>query len=455
MNKTILNYINKLEGYKTAIKSLHWSSRNMSEHKLWDDIADSVNGIQDNVSEMEQGINGRIKLNMLSPIKYTISSQEKALNDMLKDTKYVYKSIENLEEYIGIRSELESFMGELNKYKYLMRMAVRDKALNESIRKTLRKNLLREYTTTRFNTPDETGLKDRRNKYTFTYADSNAYPFLYAIDQHQLIIGNPGDIHRHLFNQLKVDLEDNSVSNDSEESEFDMEHFKHYYPEYSNSIYNRYFRRGRYRNMSNDDGFEDNWQNNMSDDDDLNPSEISDVYPYGEPYPYSRRDYDTNYPGYGENSNPKRSYNYLTKKNVIAGRIWVVDDERMPDVSCIITAWNLEKYIPNIAEELCDKMNVDYFGALFTDGEKVMKVYDMDEYVPEAPDMKELIQVIHLANQEDKREYFSSFRQDRDANIAKQNRENGWGNATQAEVNFWRNKGLDESIRRKKKRLHR
>ena len=69
--------------------------------------------------------------------------------------------------------------------------------------------------------------------------------------------------------------------------------------------------------------------------------------------------------------------------------------------------------------------------------------------------MKELIQVIHLANQEDKREYFSSFRQDRDANIAKQNRENGWGNATQAEVNFWRNKGLDESIRRKKKRLHR
>ena len=61
MEKQILQYINQLEGYKTAIKSLHWNASNMSEHNLWDDIAKAVADIQDNVSEMTQGINGQIK----------------------------------------------------------------------------------------------------------------------------------------------------------------------------------------------------------------------------------------------------------------------------------------------------------------------------------------------------------------------------------------------------------
>ena len=49
MRSNILNYINKLQSYKTAIKNLHWSSKRMSEHKLLDDIADSVAENQDEI----------------------------------------------------------------------------------------------------------------------------------------------------------------------------------------------------------------------------------------------------------------------------------------------------------------------------------------------------------------------------------------------------------------------
>ena len=36
MNKTILDYINKCEGWKTAIKQLHWDADNLSQHKQCD-----------------------------------------------------------------------------------------------------------------------------------------------------------------------------------------------------------------------------------------------------------------------------------------------------------------------------------------------------------------------------------------------------------------------------------
>lgn len=42
MNKTILDYINKCEGWKTAIKQLHWDADNLSQHKLCDDIAEKI-----------------------------------------------------------------------------------------------------------------------------------------------------------------------------------------------------------------------------------------------------------------------------------------------------------------------------------------------------------------------------------------------------------------------------
>ena len=147
MNQNILTYLNQIEGYKTAIKSLHWDAKNMSEHKLWDDIADSVAEIQDNVSEMAQGIDKQIPLNTLAPTHYHVSSKEQILKDILADTKTLHKALGESEEYIGIRSELESFIGEINKYNYLLKIAIKEnkikQVVNETINRYINTNLLR------------------------------------------------------------------------------------------------------------------------------------------------------------------------------------------------------------------------------------------------------------------------------------------------------------------------
>lgn len=139
MKRNILVFINKLQSYKTAIKNLHWSAKNMSEHKLWDEIADSVADTQDEVAEIAQGIFGNIKLNELKPRRYNINNSKKTLSDITKDTKLFYATIKRGEQFIGLRSVVENFIAELEKYQYLMNFCIKEdikrnikSSLNES-----------------------------------------------------------------------------------------------------------------------------------------------------------------------------------------------------------------------------------------------------------------------------------------------------------------------------------
>ena len=125
MKSIIISYINKLHGYKTAVKNLHWSAKNMSEHKLCDDIIDSIDKNEDEIAEICQGIHKQIKLNELKPIQYKISSTDKMLVDLLNDTKEFHSKLTN-ERYIGLRSVIENFMGEINKFQYLIRFCIKE-----------------------------------------------------------------------------------------------------------------------------------------------------------------------------------------------------------------------------------------------------------------------------------------------------------------------------------------
>ena len=173
MKTNILNYINKLQGYKTAIKNLHWSSKHMSEHKLLDEIADSVANNQDEIAEMCQGLYGKIKINELKPKRYKITNSKKMLFDLLRDTKSFNSSIKG-RELTGVRSVVEAFIGEINKFVYLMEMCIKEdikrnfkSPLNESnldinetlLRETIQKaikNSLNEWE----DPFDEVGLED-------------------------------------------------------------------------------------------------------------------------------------------------------------------------------------------------------------------------------------------------------------------------------------------------------
>lgn len=127
MKKVILDYINKMEGWKTAIKSLHWDADNLSQHKLCDDIADRIAEFQDQVSEVEQSITGKLKINTLKGITYKIKDLKTFVQDVLDETNVFYKKVKKLgDTYIGMASDCESFLSDMQRNLYLVNFTVKE-----------------------------------------------------------------------------------------------------------------------------------------------------------------------------------------------------------------------------------------------------------------------------------------------------------------------------------------
>lgn len=127
MNSKVLSFVNKMEGWKTAIKSLHWDASNMSQHKLCDDIADRLADFQDQVSEVEQSITGKLPLNKLKGTDYEISNLKGFVEDMINDTTSFLKSMGSAgDKYIGMRSDCESFLSDMQRNLYLVDFTMKE-----------------------------------------------------------------------------------------------------------------------------------------------------------------------------------------------------------------------------------------------------------------------------------------------------------------------------------------
>jgi hypothetical protein len=145
MDKTVLAFVNKLEGYKTAIKQLHWDAKNMSQHELCDDIAESIAEFQDTVSEVEQSISGKLKINSLNPTAYKIDNLKSFVEDVLDATNTFYKAIKNKgDTYVGMASDCESFLSDMQRKLYLVNFTMKEdfkREFREKIYESMPKNL--------------------------------------------------------------------------------------------------------------------------------------------------------------------------------------------------------------------------------------------------------------------------------------------------------------------------
>lgn len=143
MNTKVLSFVKKLEGYKTAIKALHWDSDSLSQHELCDKIADTISEFQDTVSEVEQSITGKLDKKELEAEKYNVTSLKKFVEDVLDAANTFYKSIEDEgDTYTGMRSDCESFLSDMQRNLYLVNFTMKEdlkrrlaSKLNEGYRK--------------------------------------------------------------------------------------------------------------------------------------------------------------------------------------------------------------------------------------------------------------------------------------------------------------------------------
>lgn len=137
MKKFVLDYINRLEGFKTGIKSLHWNSRNLEQHKLCDEIAQSISDFQDQVSEIEQSITGKLPFNQLKGKPYKVKSLMVFIDDVIIATKKFYGKLKHKnDDYAGMRSDCEAFLSTIQKQKYLI-----DFTLKENLKKRVQSQI--------------------------------------------------------------------------------------------------------------------------------------------------------------------------------------------------------------------------------------------------------------------------------------------------------------------------
>lgn len=125
MRKKVLEFVRKCEGWKTAVKQFHWAAKNMSQHKLCDDVAKAISDFQDQVAEVEQGISGTFNLGSLKSIPYKCVTMQGLIEDIVRDSIDFCNTLKG-DDHIGMRSDCESFISEMQKQLYLVNFTLKE-----------------------------------------------------------------------------------------------------------------------------------------------------------------------------------------------------------------------------------------------------------------------------------------------------------------------------------------
>lgn len=118
-----IDFLNRLEGWKTKCKNLHWAAPKKNIHVYLDEFLDIISDYQDSLAEEMQGILGHMSPNKI------VGTESDALNAMdfilevKNNTFKFYSSIPEGVEYVGIKSECETFIHNIFKYKYLFELS--------------------------------------------------------------------------------------------------------------------------------------------------------------------------------------------------------------------------------------------------------------------------------------------------------------------------------------------
>ena len=124
-----LNFICKLEGYKTLLKNIHWSAPQLTYHREIDDLLDEVGEFQDIIAEASMGYLGeQFKMGDLKGIMANVSDPLAILKSIHSDTMSFYTTIKNDDTLIGVVNAVNDFQQGLLKFLYLFPLAAKDGA---------------------------------------------------------------------------------------------------------------------------------------------------------------------------------------------------------------------------------------------------------------------------------------------------------------------------------------
>lgn len=123
-----INFLNVLEGVKTKIKNLHWAAlklpvnERLEEHQILDDLLDIVSDYQDKIAEFSQGVLGHMDMDVIQGTYFKVQSIAVLVKYILEKTIPFYENMPKETVWVGLKSETETFIFNVGKYKYLFEL---------------------------------------------------------------------------------------------------------------------------------------------------------------------------------------------------------------------------------------------------------------------------------------------------------------------------------------------
>ena len=121
-NQLFINFINLLEGWKTKCKNLHWAAPKKNIHVYLDEFLGVISDYQDGLAEEYQGLLGHMQPNAVKGTPSDTLNAIDFINEVRVGTAKFYENIPEGIIYAGIRSECETFIHSILKYKYLFEL---------------------------------------------------------------------------------------------------------------------------------------------------------------------------------------------------------------------------------------------------------------------------------------------------------------------------------------------
>lgn len=117
-----IRFINLLEGWKTKCKNLHWAAPKNNIHARLDEFLGVISDYQDGLAEEYQGLLGHMQPNVVKGTPSNVLNAIDFINEVKAGTTKFYENIPEGTLYAGIRSECETFIHNILKYKYLFEL---------------------------------------------------------------------------------------------------------------------------------------------------------------------------------------------------------------------------------------------------------------------------------------------------------------------------------------------
>lgn len=118
-----VDFLCKLEGWKTRCKNLHWAAPNKDMHEYLDEFLEILDGYQDSLAEDIMGVLGsRLNPNSINGTTCRANNALEFHKQVDTDTITFYEKISDDTNYVGIKSETKTFIHNIKKYNYLFNL---------------------------------------------------------------------------------------------------------------------------------------------------------------------------------------------------------------------------------------------------------------------------------------------------------------------------------------------